>query len=287
MNKKLITLNEKTKDEIISELTTGLETVEKSVFDEIMAFIDRFGSDGGNFTGILTAEQINELEARIDSILTNRGYAQKVDLFIRDMGKLTVNSELLLNSLDYGVSRFQLTDIEKKWQRATWETLRNSGIRKDFKRPIVQVIDDSITYGRSIGATRNTLEEYVIGGKDKSGKLKSYLTQTARDSVSQMQGQQYNNVANAIGYVGISYVGGLLEDSRGQCTRWINTLNGFIPKEQLAEEIKLAYKNQRLKKVDGGVHRWGGMMPDTKPDNFIIKRGGFNCTHTALPKRKK
>jgi len=101
----------------------------------------------------------------------------------------------------------------------------------------------------------------------------------------QAQGQQMNQIAKEIGYAGISYVGGLLKDSRGQCTHWIEDLNGFIPKEKLAAEIKLAYKNQAAKKVTNGVHKWGGMMPNTTPDNFLIKRGGFNCTHTAIPKR--
>ena len=56
--------------------------------------------------------------------------------------------------------------------------------------------------------------------------------------------------------------------------------------EQLKEEIRLAYKNQAAKLVTDGVHKWGGMMPNTTVDNFMVKRGGFNCTHSAIPKRK-
>jgi hypothetical protein len=85
----------------------------------------------------------------------------------------------------------------------------------------------------------------------------------------------------------VRYVGGLLKDSRGQCTHWVRDLKGFIAWDKLDEEIRLAYKNEKLKKVDDGIHRWGGMIKGTTKENFVVRRGGWNCTHTAIPVRKK
>jgi hypothetical protein len=79
----------------------------------------------------------------------------------------------------------------------------------------------------------------------------------------------------------------LLKDSRGQCTHWVKDLKGFIAWDKLDEEIKLAYKNEKAKKVIYETHRYGGMMPNTNKDNFLAKKGGFGCTHTAIPVRKK
>jgi hypothetical protein len=288
MPSKIITQNELFKEEIVNNLLMGIPSIEKKVFDEIMAFVDSFDSIGGNFSnGILTADSLNEISLRIDEILKKSGYIQKVETFMKDMGKVTINTQLLLDSEGFDVKKLPLSDMEKKWKQMTAETLLDSGIREDFKRPILQILDNAISYGDSITSTRQTLSDFVLSGEDTNGKLKSYLTQTARDSVSQMQGQQMQSIANAVGFEGISYVGGLLKDSRGQCTHWINDLHGFIPKDKLEAEIKLAYKNQAAKKVDNGVHHWGGMMPNTTVDNFCVKRGGFNCTHTAIPKRKK
>lgn len=285
---KIITQNDLVKEQLVTDLVSKMPDIEKSVFDEIMRFVDSFDSIGGNFSnGILTGSDLSEISLRIDDILKKSGYVQHVDLFMRDMNKVTINSSLVLDSEGFGMNRLPLSEMEQKWKAKTAETLLNSGIIQDFKTPILNILDESISYGDSITSTREKLKEFVIGGNDKSGKLQSYLTQTARDSVNQMQGQQMQSVADAVGYEGISYVGGLLKDSRGQCTHWIKDLNGFIPIEKLEEEIKLAYKNQAAKKVTDGVHKWGGMMPNTTAANFLVKRGGFNCTHSAIPKRKK
>lgn len=283
---KLIKENDLAKQEIIDKLLLDIPNMEVKVYDELMRFLDQFARSGDVFADVMTAEKLIELESGLKGILLNNGYYSKVDVFIKDFSKISANTNAILDSGGFPTQIIQLTDIERKWQGLTAETLINSGIRDDFQRPILQILDDAITYGKGIASTRETLREYVLGGQDTSGKLKSYLTQTARDSTNQMQGQQVQSVANAIGYAGIRYTGGTLLDSRGQCTRWIEELNGFIHKEKIKDEISLAYKNQRLKKVDGN-HKWGGMMPNTNEDNFMVKRGGYNCTHAAFPTRKK
>ena len=287
MPSKIISQNDLLKEQIVNDLVSKMPNIEKSVFDEIMRFIDSFDSVGGNFAGgIMKGSDLSEISMRIDEILKKSGYVQNVDLFMKDMNKVTINSSLILDSEGFGMNKLPLSGLEQKWIDKTAETLFNSGINQDFKTPILNILDEAISYGDSISSAREKLSDFVLGNKNKSGKLKSYLTQTARDSINQMQGQQMQAVAVAIGFEGVSYVGGLLKDSRGQCTHWIKDLKGFIPIEQLKEEIRLAYKNQAAKLVTDGVHKWGGMMPNTTVDNFMVKRGGFNCTHSAIPKRK-
>lgn len=280
--------NEALKSEIEEQILSNMPKIERRLLDDIFQALDQFDTVNGNFSeGILTSEKLLEIENIINEALAKSGYIKSVDLFIGDMGKITINSSGILDTLGYSTKKLPLSDLEKKWKRQTAQTLLESGISEDFKRPVLRIIDEAVSYGNSITTAKNQLKEYIVSGKDKSGRLKSYVTQTARDSISQMQGQQIQSVANEVGYVGITYTGGLLKDSRGQCTHWVNDLKGFIPKEQLAEEIRLAYKNQAAKLEKPKGHKWGGMMPNTTVDNFLVKRGGYNCTHTAYPKRKK
>ena len=186
---KLILINEKLKSQMVSSVLDNVPNIEKSVFDEVMKIIDSIDSTGGSFaTNILTPEKLQEIETRIFATLKNSGYIQSVDVFIKDMSKITINSQLLLSEQGFEVQKLQLNPIEVKWKKQTVTTLLDSGIREDFVRPILKVVDDAISYGDSINTTRNKLSEFVLSGKDKSGKLKSYLTQTARDSVNQLQG---------------------------------------------------------------------------------------------------
>lgn len=285
----IIGQNDLFKEEITKRLADAMPDIEQKVLDEIFRVIDKMDSAGGDFTtGVLTAEKMLELSQVINQALTGAGYQQQVQLFMSDFGKVTINTASIMEQVGGQVVRtLALTEIENKWKMQTAESLMGSGINEAFKRPILRILDDTISTGGSIDAAKKSLTEFVRGGKDKSGKLKSYLTQTARDSVGQLQGQQFQSIADAVETTGVRYVGGLLTDSRGQCTRWVRELKGYIPWEDLEDEIKLAYKNQALKLVKPEGHKWGGIMPGTDRKNFLSRRGGYNCTHTAVPVRRK
>ena len=285
----IIGQNDLFKEEMAKRLADAMPDIEQRVLDEIFRIIDKMDSAGGNFTtGVLTADKMMELTQVINQALTGAGYPQQVQLFMSDFGKVTINTAEIMQQVGgVAVRRVALSEIENKWKMNTVESLIGSGINENFKRPILKILDETISTGGSIDAAKKTLTEFVKGGKDKSGKLQSYLTQTARDSVGQLQGQQFQSIADAVETTGVRYVGGLLNDSRGQCYRWVRELKGYIPWEDLENEIKLAYKNQtaKLEKPEG--HKWSGLMPNTNRKNFLTQRGGYNCTHTAVPVRRK
>lgn len=287
---------DKIKRDLVKQLESDLPNIEKRLYDEVLRFIDTFSSTNGNFTdGYISATKLNELRLAIDRILQQSGYVQNAQLFIRDLGKITINNFTLLNESGFSnFSRLALNEMERTWQQATVNMLLGSGINENFKTPILQAVNDAIMYGNSIQDTRSLLETFIIGGKEKNSKLKSYLTVTSRDVVSQMQGQQMNRVAISQGYDYIQYTGGIIGTSRGQCVRWFDELNGIIRRDDLKDEIALAYKGQREKWVttqelngEEVKHRWSGMMPNTTEENFIIKRGGYGCLHTATPRKDK
>lgn len=283
--------SDKLKKEILESLSKDFGTIDKAVLDMLFQFIDQLDSAGGQFNNkILSVEKIAELQRLITDTLVKDGYLAKVDTFIRDLNKITFNSLSTLEGNGYGVQKMPLNEIEKKWQSFTVDSLTKSGLNEKFINPVTQIIDSSISFGRSISEVKKELEDYILDGKDTTGKLKSYTTTTARDVISTMQGAQINGVAIEQGYDYLQYTGGLLDDSRGQCYHWVREMNGKIPKEKLVEEIRLAYKNQREKKVifaNGEEYKYGGMMPDTTIDNFIIKRGGWGCLHSAFPRKNR
>jgi len=261
--------------------------VERSILESIFKELDTIDTTGGNFSnGILTAEQLLRFEDAINTGLKKGGYNKTAEVFINDLGKITINTSGILEAVGYSHQKLPLSKIEKKWKAQTAETLINSGINESFKRPILQILDNAISYGESIDGAKKRLTEFIQSGADKTGKLKSYITQTARDSVSQLQGQQMQSLANETGYNTVLYVGGTQTDSRGQCWRWVRELNGKIPRDKLAEEIRNAYKFEKAKREFPMGHKWSGMMPNTTVENFMAKRGGFNCTHTAIPSKK-
>ena len=288
----LLENNDTFKRKLVGELEKSMPNIEQKVLDEVFTILDSINSAGGRFdVATLSNEQFLNFVNAIRRGLTSGGYQQQVQVLIADYGKITINSSNLLKNIGgFDVPPLQLSQVEQKWKQVTAESLLNSGIRTDFETPILRILDESISYGGSIERAKKNLTDFIKGNTDKSGKLQSYTTQIARDSIGQLQGQQFHSVASAVDTAGVRYIGSLLEDSRGQCTRWVKDLNGFIAWNELSKEIKLAYDNQAAKKVDnygGKSHPWGGMMPNTTKDNFMAKRGGFNCRHTAIPVKQK
>jgi hypothetical protein len=284
--------NDKFKRDLVKQIEGKMPDIETKVLDEVFRVLDSINSAGGRFdVATLNNEQFLNFVNAIRRGLTSGGYQKQVEVLIADYGKITINSSNLLKNIGgFDVPPLQLSQVEQKWKQVTAESLLNSGIRTDFETPILRILDESISYGGSIERAKKNLTEFIKGNTDKSGKLQSYTTQIARDSIGQLQGQQFHSVASAVDTAGVRYIGSLLEDSRGQCTRWVKDLNGFIAWDELSKEIKLAYDNQAAKKVDnygGKAHPWGGMMPNTTKDNFMAKRGGFNCRHTAIPVKVK
>jgi hypothetical protein len=285
----IISQNDLLKEQLTTALADKMPFIEKKVLDAVFSIIDKLDTINGEFSGgPLSLDTLLQLASAIDQSLVAGGYADSVNLFISDFGKVTINTSQLLNEVGgFEVTRLQLSDVERKWQYFTQNQLLRSGVAQDFKTPILKILDESISYGGSIDRAKQTLSDYIVGNPDKSGRLTSYSTQIARDSIRGMQGQQFTSIAENIDLAGWKYVGGTLKDTRGQCFHWVREMNGFIPQDQLAYEIRMAYKNQAAKKVIDGIHKYGGMMPNTTIKNFSSNCGGFNCTHTAIPKKKQ
>lgn len=77
--------------------------------------MDKIDSVGGYFTnGIMTSEQLLQFSEIINNALKSAGYYNKVDLFLSDFGKVTINTSALLNEVGgYNVPRLPLSEIEK------------------------------------------------------------------------------------------------------------------------------------------------------------------------------
>ena len=87
----------------------------------------------------------------------------------------------------------------------------------------------------------------------------------------QMQGAANQAIANEYELDGYAYVGTEVENTRPQCSRWID--KGFLYIKELQDEISWANTNGT------------GMIKGTTPSTFAIFRGGYNCRHEAIPMR--
>ena len=270
-----------------SRLADAMPEIEHKIWQEIFKMLEGFDISGGNFVfSNASPRRIIEIENKILEILKTSGYYNRVNLFLKDFSKVTDNVRRIHEGENkVNVSQQSLTKTESLFSQTTADQLAGSGLNETFITPVKTAINEAVTFGYSISNTRELLKEMVIGNPEKLGRLNSYLTNTARESVKNLQGAQHTQIKNALGLDTLRYVGGLLKDSRGQCVRWCGL--EYISYKDLDKEIQLAFKNQRKKLDEPKGHKWSGMMQDTNVDNFLMRLGGWGCMHTAIPTRAK
>lgn len=275
------------RNRITNEFLSIITQVEKDVYNKILELLDSFNTSDGYFsTTNMSAAKLVRIENEIIKILTDAGYFKAANIFIADLKKITVNTELLhkgINKID--ISNQSMTEIEKAYAQRAVTMFSKAGLNDKFIAPITTVVNEAITFGYSIQNTRDTLSDFVKGGNDTSGKLQSYLTVSARDTVAQLQGAQHQKVMADFEMPYILYTGGLLKDSAGQCVHWYGMK--FIPVKDLQAEIDLAFANQARHLNQPKGHRWAGFIKSTTPENFCIYRGHLGCIHSAFPARSK
>lgn len=252
-------------------LTRGIGGIQSDIFDEIIKILDKFSTKGGNLEYDRQAVKlINELEERINKAISKSDYPERVEAYLQSFDKIReVNIKLqsALNKLD--ASKVGLTNLQKTAQQLTTNNLLGAGLDHNFIQPVKDLIYQHAVGGASIADAELALREAIKGNPERLGLFERYVTQMARDSISQYDGTIQSRIMDEFDLDGYSYEGSIIRDSRPQCVRWVNEFDGVLRFEDLADEIEWAFNNG------------SGMIPGTTQDTFPINRGGYSCRHHA------
>lgn len=272
---------------IAAGLTDVLPEIQDRIYKRILELLDEYDTKGGYFEpGDTNKRQLLRIQAEIEAILKDAGYFKAANIYIANLAKISANTIALhesLNGLD--IAKSSLSGIEKIYAENAINQMSEAGLSTHFIQPVTTVVNEAVSFGYSIEKTRETLRDFITTNETGAGKLESYLTTTARDTVTQLQGAQHQAISREFEMPLIRYVGGLLKDSRGQCVRWYGMK--YIEVKDLEAEIEKAFALGKTKAEGPKGHKWSGMIKDTTPENFLIRRGGWGCMHQAIPVRKR
>lgn len=277
--------SEKLRKAIIDSLA-GMTDLDAKIYSRIVQLMDEYDSKGGKFENSKSSKaKLLYIREEIEKILKQSGYFKAANTFISDLRKITDNTIALqsgINKID--IQKKSLTGIESVYRQQVVQSLNESGLNYTFIEPVTNALNEAITFGNSIEATRESLKTFILGDSEgKAGKLSSYLTVTARDAVSRLQGAQQQAILNEYKMPYIRYFGNIIKGTSGQCYKW-RTME-YLPIKELPDLIEEAKKNQKIKLDMPKGHKWSGFDVNTTPENFLIKRGHIGCIHNAVPVR--
>jgi hypothetical protein len=258
-------------------LVRNVTDLEREIYELVQRLLREFDIKDGQF---VPSDRASELLARLNRelrrIVDRTRLEDDVMKFIDDFDQIDRNIKAIQNQLNgIQVPNNIFTD-QRKWAiDATVNSLLESNINLRFVQPVKQLLYSRVAFGGSVVDAERQLKALVLGDGDKFGVLRRWVGQVARDTINEYQGAINQQIAVEYELNAFRYVGGLVEDSRPQCVRWIEEFGGVLRFDQLEKEIRWAYNNGT------------GMKPDTTPENFAMKRGGYNCIHECIPIRVK
>lgn len=273
---KYIKLLNQLKDKSISNWS-DLTPIERDLVDSSYQWL----IDNLNISkGII--EQDAELQASMDSFVNsvvdilrnNSGYQSKLSSFLTDMRNISKNMETFhatTNNLD--LSKLGLTDIQKTVTNEVLDQYLDNGLSAHFVQPLRESVYRNILLGASMKDIKQTLNAYIISGKDKSGKLQQYVHNTAMQAVDTYEGYINQKLAATFDYTGYIISGSLIETSSKQCIYAVeHAVDGYMDKAQWEKVLEMARNNKQAK-----------LIPGTTLKTLPLNRLHWFCRHSFTP----
>ena len=248
------------------EIQDEIATMIDDVLNEFDVKNGRFVPEGDYAFIIAT------LNRRLRELIQASGLRDELVGFLDDFSQIDKNLRAIQSQVNGIVIPGEIFTQQKIWVRdLVLESLLESNVSTRFIQPVKQALMNRIAYGSSVNETEKQIRSLIKGNSQTSGIFEKWVGQVARDAIFEYEGAINAQVKVQFELNAVRYVGSLIEDSRPQCVRWIDKFGGVLTDEQLKSEIQWAYNNG------------SGMKPDTTPENFCQKRGGYNCRHLAIP----
>ena len=266
--KKLEALKEKGQRAVISELPA----IEKQALEILREFIDEnLDTKDGQFV-------VNDRAKRAINLFT--------DVFLKAVGELKdykgMVGQYLKNFKDVGslMEEFQKSNgLNVKQARlgavqeiVTAEILNRyseNGLNPGFVQPLRELLFNNITGGLNKKQAMEQLKDYILGGRDESGKLGKYLEQTAQQGVDSYSGAVNVRIMQTFTIDTYIQSGSLIKTSSPQCRFVVKEWGGIIERKNWAEYKEIAKDN--------------GLIPGTTFDNLPINKGHWSCRHEFTP----
>jgi len=257
----------------------SLSTLERSVVDGSFDWlIENLEVKKGE---IATDEDLSRvmdefIQAVVDIVNSAPTYQSRISKFLGDLTTIQTNNKLFhktahnFNIETAGVTAVQKTIVDEVIQQYT-----GNGLNAHFAAPLKENVFRNILAGANMRDVKEVLNNYILGGQDKSGKLKSYLDQTAMMAVDSYTGAINQQLVNDFVFTGYIISGSLIETSSKQCIEAVDQshdTSGYLKFSEWEKILDIARTNPKAKLIEG-----------TTIKNLPLNKLHWGCRHDFTP----
>lgn len=251
----------------------SFEGIAPALTRNILALLDRLDVSGGRLTPGQSLRLLSRLEEIFRQQFRKADYNRGVARFLSRIDEVReANVRFHERENRIQIAESLLSQAEEQMVNLTRSYLEQGWVDRRLILPMRRIISRAVGKGIELNELKREIESRLTGDPTLThNQLASYAQLVARDTVGQYNGLIQQKVATAHSLDAFRYSGTLVESSRSQCRKWLNT--EVIRITELNDEIAWAKRNG------------SGMVDATTADNFAIYRGGYNCRHQVYATR--
>lgn len=263
---------EEAKQKAVDALTKRIDQMNATAYSIFVRELeDAFDFKSGS---IVTSKdfirQLNKLTIDVLTLLqTTPSFAGHVSQFIKRMPSISDEISSFQKDLN-GITVPAFDTTKKIVVDEIFDRMLNNGLNQHFVQPLRGLIYQNATSGLSLSDARTAIKDYIKGGNDVSGKLGSYLENTAIQAVDSYSGIINKKILEEFKMNAQLMTGSLIDNSSPQCRYVREKLNSRITRENWHEVLAIGEK-------------YNGWIDGTDFDNLPLNKLHYGCRHNFFP----
>lgn len=277
----------------IKKFNKGVPGIQKGMLEVILDEVRKLDLSPDNKIKptVANIRLFASIKAKLNRIILTDQYVAEVKEFVKAFRDITTLQNDYWRSLDKTFkARTLLKEIRNQAIGDTISKLTEAGIGANIGDRIGDILRSNITSGGSYKSLTGQLRESLTDTQKSEGILSKYARQITTDSLNQYNAQYTQVVASDLGFEWYSYQGSEIMTSRPFCQSMVEERRYFhvseVPALLRAQDMYYTDNKDNVRKKVPIYLKTGlphGLIEGTNPENFFIRRGGYQCGHQTRP----
>lgn len=216
------------------------------------------------------------VRAVLQTINNVPAFQSKMKLFLQDLTTISNNNKSFHRTTNnFNIDKAGVNNVQKAVVDQIVDQFRGNGLNAHFAQPLKENIFRNILAGANMREVKEVLNNYILSGADGSGKLSSYLDQTAMQAVDAYTGSINQQLLEEFKFTGMIISGSLIETSSKQCVLAVENSSktgGYLTMDEWEEILAVARNNDKAK-----------LIPGTTLKNLPLNKLHWGCRHDFTP----
>lgn len=214
--------------------------------------------------------------AVVEIVNSSPQFQSTLGQFLGDLTSISNNAKKFHKTTNnFDINTAGVNEVQKAVVADIIDQYTGNGLNAHFAAPLKENIFRNILAGADMQDVKKVLKTYILSGQDQSGKLGSYLEQTAMQAVDSYTGSINQQLMKEFKYTGLIISGSLIETSSKQCIKAVEESSGttgYLTKAQWEEVLDVARNNPKAR-----------LIPGTTLENLPINKLHWGCRHDFTP----